>query len=600
MISGMQPRIEDYAYISDNNTGALVSKDGSIDWLCLPRFDSGACFTSILGTPENGMWRIGPTEPKARVKRAYQKGTLILETEFTTTTGTVRLIDFMPHRHKFPTVVRIVEGVSGSVDMEFALRVRFDYGWIVPWVRQLPDGALSFVAGPDSMELRTPIDLHGEDHRTAANFRVSAGDRVPFVLVWHNSQDPLPTAHDADELLDRSTKSWQEWSNTCSSTGTYAKEISDSLVVLKGLIYEPTGGVVAAATTSLPEDIGGERNWDYRYCWLRDASMTMHAFVRAGYLREAQDWRDWLLRAVAGDPSQLQIMYGIDGGRRLTELNLDWLSGYEDSKPVRIGNGAVDQFQLDVPGEVLDAMYFAREAGIPPDPHAWSVQHAILETVADKWEQPDEGIWEVRGGQRNFVHSKVMAWVAADRGAKTIRDYGLPGDAKRWQGLADTIKKQVCEQGFNSDMNSFVQYYGADATDASLLLLPLVGFLPATDPMIKGTIARVEDELEHDGFVERYSTSDAASDGLAGGEGAFLICSFWLIQAIAEEGRVERARALMGKMLSLRNDVGLLAEEYDPIAKRMLGNFPQAFSHIGLVNAASVCELSHPKDAPEL
>ncbi|MCH9815907.1 MAG: glycoside hydrolase family 15 protein [Actinomycetia bacterium] len=596
----MQPRIEDYAYISDNNTGALVGKDGSIDWLCLPRFDSGACFAALLGEDKNGSWRIGPTESDARVKRSYRKGTLILETEFTTNSGTVKLIDFMPHRHKFPTVVRIVEGVSGTVDMELLLRVRFDYGWVVPWARTLSDGALSFVAGPDAMELRTPIELHGADHRTEAQFRVSAGDRVPFVMVWHNSADPNPTAHDADELLDRSMKSWLEWSNTCSSTGRYKEEISDSLVVLKGLIYEPTGGVVAAATTSLPEDIGGERNWDYRYCWLRDASMTMHAFVRAGYVEEARQWRDWLLRAVAGAPDQIQIMYGIDGSRRLPELELDWLSGYEDSRPVRIGNGAVDQFQLDVPGEVLDSMAYAREAGIPPDPRAWSVQRAILETVADKWQEPDEGIWEVRGGQRQFVHSKVMAWVAADRATTAMTQYGLPGDAKRWSAMADQIKKQVCEEGFNTELNSFVQYYGADATDASLLLLPLVGFLPATDPMIRGTIARIEHELEHDGFVERYATEAAASDGLAGSEGAFLICSFWLIQALAGEGRVERARELLEKMLDLRNDVGLLAEEYDPSTKRMLGNFPQAFSHIGLVNAASVCELKKGETSPLL
>jgi GH15 family glucan-1,4-alpha-glucosidase len=588
---GMPQRIEDYAYISDNNTGALVSKGGSIDWLCLPRFDSGACFAAILGSPENGRWRISPSEPEARVRRRYREGTLILETEFTTSSGVVRIIDFMPQRHEHPTIVRIVEGVSGAVEMTMDLRVRFDYGWVVPWVQRISEGGLSFVAGPDGLVLRTEVPLLGADHRTESRFRVTAGERVPFVMAWYDpiAKQPEPTS--PERLLKSTEDAWTEWSSTCQASGRYASDVNASLVLLKGLIYQPSGGVVAAPTTSLPEEIAGNRNWDYRYCWLRDASMTMSAFVRAGYLDEARAWRDWLLRAVAGDPSQVQIMYGLDGTRRLPEAELTWLSGYEDSRPVRVGNGAASQFQLDVPGEIMDAMALARKSGIAPDERAWGLQEEIMNFVAHNWERPDEGIWEVRGGQQQFVHSKVMAWVAADRAAKAILKRGLPGDAKRWRSLADRIHRQVCSEGFNEDLNSFVQSYGSTTTDASLLLLPLVGFLPATDPMIAGTISRIEDELEHDGFVERYRVDQAASDGVAGGEGSFLICSFWLIQALAAQGRVDRAREILESMLDLRNDVGLLAEEYDPVNKRMLGNFPQAFSHIGLVNAASDCDL---------
>lgn len=595
----MAAPIEDYAFISDNHTGALVDRGGSIDWLCLPRIDSGAVFAGLLGSSGNGRWLVGPADTEAvTVERRYRPGTLILETTFHTPTGVVRLIDFMPHRHRHPHLVRIVEGVSGTVPMHMDLTLRFDYGWIVPWVQKF-DGGIRAVAGPDSVVLRTPVALRGKDRRTEAAFEVDAGDRVPFVMAWCLSSEPAPDPANAEELLRKTEKSWQQWVQTCTTEGEYADEIRSSLVLLKGLIHQPTGGVVAAPTTSLPEQLGGERNWDYRYCWLRDASMTMGALVESGYLEEAEAWRDWLLRAIAGDPEQLQIMYAVDGARRLAEAELPWLGGYEDSRPVRIGNAAVGQFQLDVPGEVMEAISLARRKGISPNRHAWEIMQIVVEHVAKVWNKPDEGIWEVRGGQRHFVHSKVMAWVAMDRAATGVRKLGLPGDGERWRAIADEIHADVLANGFDAEKNSFVQYYGSDAVDASLLLIPLVGFLPPDDPRVAGTIAAVEDELENDGFVARYRTSDAASDGLSGSEGAFLICSFWLIQAVAMQGRVDRARELLEKLLALRNDVGLLSEEYDPIDGRMLGNFPQAFSHIGLISAAhAVRQAAAARDQP--
>ncbi len=582
----MAAPIEDYAFIGDNHTGALVDRSGSIDWMCLPRFDSGAVFTALLGKTGNGRWLLGPADPEAvTVERRYRPGTLILETTFHAPTGSVRMIDFMPPRHRHPHLVRIVEGVSGTVAMRMELLLRFDYGWIVPWVQRF-DGGIRAVAGPDSVMVYSEVDLRGRDRHTEAHFEIDAGDRVPFVMVWHRSDEDPPAAQHAEQLLLRTDTAWQEWAQQCTTDGDYADDVRSSLVLLKGLIHEPTGGVVAAPTTSLPEQIGGQRNWDYRYCWLRDASMTMSALVESGYTTEAERWRDWLLRAVAGDPEQMQIMYAVDGVRRLGETELPWLAGYEDSTPVRIGNAAVGQFQLDVPGEVLDAIRFARSRGIPPQSHAWAIETVLVEHLAGIWDKPDRGIWEIRGAPRHFVHSKVMAWVAFDRAATAIRKYGLPGDAQRWRTLADQIHADVVANGFDREKNSFVQSYGSDAVDASLLLIPIVGFLPASDPRVAGTIRAVEEELENDGFVARYRVDEAASDGLSGTEGAFLICSFWLIQAIALQDRVERARGLLDKMLALRNDVGLLSEEYDPIAGRMLGNFPQAFSHIGLVSAA--------------
>ena len=591
----MASRIEDYAFISDNQTGALVGKDGSIDWLCLPRIDSGACFAALLGTNQNGRWQIAPTNPDARVQRRYREGTLILETEFHTNGGVVRVVDFMPQRYmnngdRNPTVVRLVEGISGSVAMHMDLRIRFDYGWVTPWVRH-DDGGIRAVAGPDGLTLRSPIGLQGQDMHTKAHFTVGEGDRIPFVLSWFDPANDPPEPLDAEELLEACQKHWTAWSDRCKLVGPSAADIKPSLTLLKGLIYQPTGGIVAAPTTSLPEQLGGERNWDYRYCWLRDASMTMQALVEGGYTAEASAWRDWLVRAVAGDPDQQQIMYSVDGSRRLPELELDWLPGYENSAPVRIGNGAAAQYQLDVPGEVMAALGVARAAGLPPDAHTWAMAEVIIKHVAKVWQEPDEGIWEVRGGAQNFVYSKVMAWVAADRAAKRANAAGEAGTSKKLQALANTIHADVMAKGFDADRNTFVQSYGSKALDASLLQIPIVGFLPGDDPRVVGTIKAVRDELETDGFVARYRTDDAAADGLSGTEGSFLICSFWLIQAMALAGQMTEARDLLGQMLDLRNDVGLLSEEYDTVNKRMLGNFPQAFSHIGLINAALASEM---------
>ncbi len=593
----MSHPIEDYALIGDTHTAALVSRAGSIDWLCLPRFDSPACFAALLGEEAHGLWSIAPRGTSWTSSRRYREGTLILETEFVTDTGRVRLVDCMPHRHDYPTVVRVVEGVEGSVEMSLLLRLRFDYGWVVPWVRATPEG-IHAVAGPDAVSVQSAVRLHGQNMHTAAEFRVGAGQRVPFVLAWHRSADPAPHPVDADAALQACEREWREWSGRCSYQGPWREAVLRSLITLKALTYEPSGAIVAAATTSLPEEIGGVRNWDYRYSWLRDATFTLYALTNSGYLDEARAWRAWLLRAAAGDPSQLQIMYGVDGERRLTELTLDWLPGYERSAPVRTGNAAAAQFQLDVYGEVMDAMHQARAMGLTPDDDAWALQQQLVAYVEEHWREPDEGIWEVRGPRRHFTYSKVMAWVALDRAARAGELSGLPGDTRRWRRVADEIHDDVCARGYDPALGSFVQSYGSTELDASLLLLPLVGFLPPEDPRVRGTLRAVERELVSDGLVRRYRTDGGAGDGVPGGEATFLICSFWLVDNLVLQGERDRAAALFERLLALRNDVGLLAEEYDPVATRLLGNFPQAFSHVGLINAAHHFAHPHPHADP--
>ncbi len=578
-------RIEDYALIGDGHTGALVADDGAIEWLCLPRFDGGACFASMLGDEEHGHWTLSPTDTVRNVERRYRPGTLVLETDMTTDSGSIRIIDFMPHRHGTPTLVRIVEGLSGVVPMRMTLRLRFDYGRAVPWVRRTDDG-LCAVAGPDAIVIHTPVQLRGENMHTVASFEVAAGERIPFTLTWHHANDAEPPDCDPEQQLTRTETEWREWSDRTEVTGRWGDTVLRSLVTLKALIYEPSGAIIAAPTTSLPEQLGGSRNWDYRYSWLRDASFTLQALTANGCLAEAMAWRGWLLRAIAGDPAQLQIMYGIDGERRLPEQELAWLPGFHASRPVRIGNGAAEQFQLDVYGEVMDAMHQARTMGMEPDDDAWALQRVLVDFVEQHWREPDEGIWEIRGPRQHFTHSKVMAWVAFDRAARAVEEHGLPGDASRFRQLADEVHREVCTAGFDDRLGTFVQYYGSSELDASLLLLPLVGFLPADDPRIVATVDAIERELSVDGLVLRYRTDGAGTDGLEGDEGAFLLCSFWLVQALAMCGETVRATELFERVLALANDVGLLSEEYDAVGGRMLGNFPQAFSHIGLVNAA--------------
>ncbi|MBA3984470.1 MAG: glycoside hydrolase family 15 protein [Acidimicrobiia bacterium] len=579
-------RIEDYALIGDTQTAALVGRNGSIDWLCLPRFDSGACFAALLGDRSNGRWSVAPAGTAHRVERRYVPGTLVLETTFHTHDGTVRVTDCMPVRGEAPDVVRLVEGISGSVAMEMDLVVRFDYGSTVPWVRRL-DGALSLVAGPDALELVSAVPVHGNDLSTTAAFTVGPGDRVPFVLTWHLSTEQPPSPADTDRAVGDTVAWWQAWSAGCTAGGRWREEVRSSLVTLKALTYAPSGGIVAAASTSLPEVLGGIRNWDYRFCWLRDATFTLQALLAAGYEGEAVAWRDWLLRAIAGDPSQIQIMYGVAGERRLPELELDWLPGYEGSVPVRIGNAAAKQRQLDVYGEVMDALHQARLAGIPPDVESWEVQLALVDWLESGWRQPDSGLWEIRGAPRHFVHSKVMCWVAFDRAIRAVEGFGLDGPADRWRMLRGEIHQEVCERGWDDERRTFTQSYGSTELDASLLMLPMVGFLHPQDERVVGTIDAVRRELTVDGFVERYPTEHGMSvDGLPGREGAFLLCTFWLADALALTGQVDEASALFERLVGLTNDVGLLAEEYDPVQRRMLGNFPQAFSHVGLVNTA--------------
>jgi GH15 family glucan-1,4-alpha-glucosidase len=579
-------RIEDYALLGDLQTAALVGPAGSVDWLCFPRFDSAACFAALLGDPDNGRWQLAPTDT-ATCTRRYLQDTLVLETTWQTETGAARVLDFMPPRGRAPDIVRIVEGLQGRVSFRSELTIRFDYGRIVPWVRNV-DGARLAVAGPDALCFRTPTHTYGEDMRTISEVTVHEGERIPFVLTWYPSHDPPPEAIEPEVALAETESFWREWVDSCGEDlpEEWAPLVRRSLVVLKALTYAPTGGIVAAPTTSLPEWIGGVRNWDYRYCWLRDATLTLLALLHGGYAEEAAAWRLWLLRAVAGDPADVQIMYGVAGERRLTEYELPWLAGYEGSAPVRVGNAASAQLQLDVYGEVLDALYQARSHGVALDPEAWRIQIALLEHLEEAWHEPDEGIWEIRGPRRHFVHSKAMAWVAFDRAVRTVGEHGLEGPVDRWRALRDEIHAEVCTKGFDAELGSFTQSYDSRELDASLLLLPLVGFLPAADPRIRGTVAAVEHELLRDGFVLRYRTHEEAADGLPPGEGVFLPCSFWLADCYELLGRHDEALALFERLLGLANDLGLLAEEYDPQAGRLLGNFPQAFTHLALVNTA--------------
>ncbi len=583
-------KIEDYAFLSDTQTCALVSRDGCVDWLCFPRFDSGACFASLLGDEKNGRWRFWPNEKITATRRRYCGDSLILETEIETESGTVRLIDFMPPRGEAPDIIRIVEGVCGEVTMRMELIIRFDYGHIVPWVRKA-QGGLEAIAGPDALILRAPVETRGEDMRTVAEFVVKTGDRIPFVLTWFQSHLKPPRAVDAERAFSDTEKYWNEWAAKCQAKGPWRDAVMRSLITLKGLTYAPTGGIVAAATTSLPENIGGVRNWDYRYCWLRDATFSLVALMGAGYVEEARAWREWLLRAVAGDPTQMQIMYGVCGERRLNEFEVPWLSGYENSHPVRVGNAASEQFQLDVYGEVLGSMYRAAGVGIKSSEADWSLLVALTSSLEERWEKPDYGIWEVRGEPRHFTHSKMMAWVAFDRAVKLIEEGHCSGDEdrlERWRKIRDTIHEQVCTRGFDQKKKAFTQYYGSDALDASLLMMPIVGFLPATDERVRQTIDAIGRELMQDGFILRYRPAEKNVDGLPGGEGVFLLCTFWFARCLHFIGQKKEARDLFERLLAIRNDVGLLAEEYDPRAKRMLGNFPQAFSHVALINTARI------------
>lgn len=577
--------IEDYAMIGDCHTAALVSKEGSIDWLCFPHFDSAACFAALLGTADNGHWSISPADPIRRIRRRYREGTLILETEFETEGGAVLLVDCMTPRQKSPELLRLVIGTRGQVQMKMELVIRFDYGSVVPWVRRTERG-ISAIAGPDMLSLRTEVPVRGEHFTTVATFTVAEGQKLPFDLTWCPSHQPEPSPLKVVGAIQDTENWWREWSHRCSYQGKWRDAVLRSLITLKALTFLPTGGIVAAPTTSLPERLGGERNWDYRFCWARDATLTLHSLLNAGYHDEARQWREWLLRAVAGSPSELNIVYGLYGERRLTELELPWLSGYENSVPVRTGNAAYKQFQLDIFGELANTLFQCRRAGLePPQYEGEGVAKALLEFLETGWERPDDGIWEMRGPRRHFVHSKMMAWVAVDRAIRSAERGWFSGDVARWKTLRNTIHEQVCRQGFDAGLNSFVQYYGSKHLDASLLMMPLVGFLPPEDPRVLGTVKAIETHLMENGFVGRYAR-DPAVDGMPHGEGKFLACSFWLADNYGLQGRQEDAVRMFERLLDIRNDVGLLSEEYDPVAKRLLGNFPQAFSHVGLVNTA--------------
>jgi GH15 family glucan-1,4-alpha-glucosidase len=583
----MASPIEDYALIGDTHTAGLVSRQGSIDWLCLPRFDSPACFAALLGDRSNGRWLLTPAGPVREVRRRYQGDTMVLETEYRTDDGIVRVVDCMPPRQWDPDVARVVEGVRGRVPMRMELTIRFDYGSIVPWVRHI-DGALHAIAGPDSVWLRTPVPVRGENWSTVADFTVTEGQRVPFMLTWHASHRPAPRRINPIRALGDTEAWWGQWASHVDYAGGWQDAVIRSLLTLKALTYAPTGGIVAAPTTSLPEQLGGVRNWDYRYCWLRDATFTLSALMLAGLADEARAWREWLLRAVAGQPRQMQILYGVAGERRITEQELPWLNGYEESRPVRIGNAAVHQFQLDVYGEIMDTLHLGRHIGLESDEAAWDLQQALLEFLESKWREPDEGIWEIRGPRRHFTHSKVMAWVALDRAIKAVELMGHDGPVDRWRAVRRELHDEVCREGYDTERDTFVQFYGADHLDASLLMIPLVGFLPADDPRVKGTVAAIQRELTVDGLVHRYAPEGSQSvDGLPPGEGTFLACTFWLADNLALMGRREEALAIFERLLTLRNDVGLLAEEFDPSSGRQLGNFPQAFSHVALVNTAN-------------
>jgi GH15 family glucan-1,4-alpha-glucosidase len=581
------PRIEDYALLGDTHTAALVNNRGSIDWLCLPRFDSAAPFAALLGNEENGRWQIAPDGQVLATRRRYRGDTLVLETDFDTAEGSIRLVDFMPPRGKAPDVVRLVEGIRGRVRVHMDLRVRFDYGRIRPRLRQI-DRAHAAIAGPDSVWLRTPVETREEGSVVRADFVVKAGELVPFVLTWHPSNETAPAPIDPLRALADTESYWTEWVSSSSYSGEWREPVVRSLLTLKALTYAPTGGIVAAPTTSLPEPPGGARNWDYRFCWLRDAAITLLALTRAGFRDEAEAWNSWLLRAVAGDPADLQVVYGVAGERRLTELELPWLDGYQGAKPVRIGNGATEQLQLDIYGQVVNTMHHARRAGLEAGDEAWSLTRSLLDFVEAHWREPDEGLWKVRGPRRHFVNSKVMSWVAVDRALSDAEEFGFPAPLARWRRLRQQIHGEVLTEGYDADRRTFTQYFGSAALDASALLLPLIGFLPASDERMRGTVAAIERELCHDGLVYRYSTADDTDsvDGLPEGEGTFLACSFWLAANRALSGRLEEGRALFERLLSLRNDVGLLADEYDPSTRRQLGNFPQAFSHVPLIMAA--------------
>jgi len=589
-LSTKRPSIEDYALIGDCHTAALVGNNGSIDWLCFPRFDSAACFAALLGSAENGRWLLAPSAKIESMRRRYHDDSLVLETEFKTARGRVLITDFMPVSDQRWDVVRIVEGLSGTVAMRMELIVRFDYGSIVHWVRRVGD-LLLITAGPDTLELAASVEVEGRNMKTVAGFSLRKGQRETFVLNYRPSHFPTRPSVDSSKALKRALARWHHWSARCRYRGRWRAEVLRSLITLKALTYKPTGGLVAAPTTSLPEQLGGVRNWDYRYCWLRDATFTLNALLLTGYNEEAAAWREWLLRAIAGSPKDLQIVYGVTGTRRLDETELPWLQGYKRSKPVRIGNAASTQFQLDVYGEVMDSLHLARAADLKPHPEAWNVQIAMLEFLEAHWGDPDEGIWEVRGPRRHFTHSKIMAWVAFDRAIKDAEKEKLQAPVDRWRRVRERIHAQVCKQGFDRANNTFVQSYESRFLDASLLLMPQVGFLPPDDPRVLGTIAAVEKHLLFDGLVLRYSTATRV-DALPAGEGAFLACSFWLADCYALTGRRNEAQALFERLLALGNDVGLFAEEYDPRAKRMLGNFPQALTHMSLVNTARLLSMS--------
>jgi GH15 family glucan-1,4-alpha-glucosidase len=580
----MPARIEDYAIIGDCRTAALVARDGSIDWFCCPRFDSEACFAALLGSRDHGRWQIVP-RAEAKVTRCYRPKTLVLETHFETEEGNCTLVDFMPTGHRRSSIVRLVVGQRGTVKMTTELILRFGYGAIVPWVTRVEDGAFRAIAGPDMVVLRTPVHLRGKDMTTVGEFTISKGETIPFVLTYVPSHRPLNGAFDVSEALNDTEKFWQDWSAKCRPAGEWSEAVLRSMITVKALTYAPTGGMVAAPTSSLPERLGGERNWDYRYCWLRDATLVLLGAMHAGYFDEAQAWREWLLRAVAGSANQLQIMYGIGGERRLTEWTAPWLPGYENSLPVRFGNAAHGQLQLDVFGEIMDVHHQARRAGLSTNESGWEAQLAFLDHLKDIWYEPDEGIWEVRGGAQQFTHSKVMAWVAFDRAIQSAEMFGLEGPLDEWRKLRDEIHEEVCRDGYDPELGTFVQYYGAKHLDASLLLMPCVGFLPVSDPRVQRTVAAIEKRLLQDGLVMRYHTNEA-DDGLPPGEGVFLACSFWLVDVMVLQDRLADAEKMFRRLIALSNDVGLLSEEYDPRSKRLVGNFPQAFSHMALVNTA--------------
>ncbi|HET8615884.1 MAG TPA: glycoside hydrolase family 15 protein [Actinomycetales bacterium] len=599
----MASLIEDYALLGDLHTAALVGKDGSVDWLCLPRFDSSACFASLVGTEDNGFWRIAPTSGGTCTRRRYRGDTLVLETEWETCGGTVRVVDAMPPRGEAADLVRIVQGVSGKVRMRVDLRLRFDYGNIVPWMHRPKGddshGRLVGVAGPDSVWIDTPVELHGEHLTSCAEFEVTEGDDVPFVLTYAPSYDPPPPPVNPHHAVRDTEKFWTDWMSSFRYDGKWDSAVRRSLITLKALTYRPTGGIVAAATTSLPEQLGGPRNWDYRFCWLRDATFTLQALMGTGFDSEAKEWREWLLRAVAGDPADLQIMYGIEGHRRLPEFTLDWLDGYEGSRPVRVGNAASKQLQLDVWGEVLDGLHVSREAGLAPEESAWDLQCALLEYLEGGWDQPDNGLWEMRGPRQQFVHSKVMAWAGFDRGVQAIERFGREGPLDKWMSIRAQIHDQVCQKGYDSDRHTFTQFYGSKGLDAALLMIPRVGFLPWDDERVVGTVDAVQRELCQDGFVLRYRPEADDADGLPGTEGSFLACTFWLASALHGIGRHDEGEQLFERLLDLRNDVGLLSEEYDGSCQRALGNTPQAYSHVGLVNTARHLSGAEPAWAQE-